>query len=63
MTGVSEVRKNLCRIRKFCFLSTDKASADLEGMLLVRIEMVDWDPNASLYHQRMDTITSCEIGD
>ena len=32
MAGVSEVRKNLRRIRKFCGLSTDKASADLEAM-------------------------------
>ena len=30
--GVSEVRKNLRRIRKFCCLSTDKAGADLEAM-------------------------------
>ena len=32
MAGVSQVRKNLRRIRKFCCLSTDKASADLETM-------------------------------
>ena len=32
MAGVSVVRKNLRRMRKFCCLSTDKASADLEAV-------------------------------
>ena len=40
IAGVSEVRKNLRRIRKFCCLSTDKASADLEAMGVGNISLV-----------------------